>query len=482
MRRFFLLFLLSCVFPGAYAAIDDDANLPALGDRASSIISLQQEHELGQQFLRSLRAQVKTVSDPVLQNYLEHLIYKLAVHSDVQDRRFTVVIIDSKEINAFAAPGGIVGVNVGIFLYADTENELAAILAHELGHLSQRHFAREPGERKQASIPTLAGLLAGIVLLATTGTDAGLAAITAGQAAGQAEMLHFSREREEEADRAGIKTLAAAGMDPRAMVDMFQKLQRVSRFDGQQLPEFLLTHPVTKVRIAEAYNLIRNYPVKKYPLSLDYQMMRARTIVHMSRTVQDAILKMRASAKDPDPTRRAGSRYGLALALSEAERTDEAMKIIKSLEAEYPNKIILTIAEARIDSRAEHYDKADEVLKAALDIAPDNYPLTMAYAQTLLKADFPQRAEKVLIPLTSKRPLDDNLWYLLAETYGLADNIVGVHEARAEYFVLIGNMHQAITQLGYALPLVKGNFQETARIRTRIEQIYKIQQKEKQGL
>ena len=295
-------------------------------------------------------------------------------------------------------------------------------------------------------------------------------------------MLRFSREREEEADRAGIKTLEAAGMDPRAMAYMFEKLQRLARFEGQQVPEFLMTHPVTKNRIAETYNLIRNYPKKTYPLNLDFQMMRARTIVYMSRTVQSAIAKMRADAKDSDPTRRAGAEYGLALALSEAERTDEAMKYIKKLETEYPDKIALTVAEAKIDTRADHYDTADEILKSALEISPENYPLSMAYARALIKSGRPKEAEKVLVPMTDKRPLDVNLWYLLAETYGLADNIVGVHEARAEYFVLVGNTHQAITQLGYALPLVKNNFQETAKIRTRIEQIFKIQQQEKNGL
>ncbi|HKI75284.1 MAG TPA: M48 family metalloprotease [Pseudomonadales bacterium] len=463
-------------------AADDDQNLPSLGDRSSSLVSLQEEHQIGQQFLRSLRAQVKTVDDPVLQDYLEHLVYRLVVHSEVQDRRLTIVIIDSKEMNAFAAPGGIVGVNDGIFLYADTDDELAAILAHELGHLSQRHFARQADESKQASIPSLAGLLAGVVLMATTGTDAGLAAITAGQAAGQQEMLRFSRAREAEADRAGIQTLEGAGMDPRAMAYMFEKLQRISRFQGNNVPEFLMTHPVTKDRISDAYNLTRDYPMEDYPPDLDFQMMRARTIVKMSDSVQNAILKMRDGLNEKNPVVRAGYEYGLALALSEAERNDEAMKYIKDLEKDHPGKIALTVAEANIDSRAEDYAKANAILKQALDISPENYPLTMTYARTLVKVGKAKEAEQLLVPLTTKRPQDDNLWYLLAETYGLANNIVGVHEARAEYFVLVGNMKQAITQLGYALPLVKHNFQETAKIRTRIEQIAKLEQQEKKGL
>lgn len=466
----------------AAALAANESNLPTLGDRESSLVSLEQEHQLGQQFLRSLRAQVKTVSDPLLQNYLENLIYKLALHSQVQDRRLQVVIIDSPQLNAFAAPGGIIGVNNGIFQYAETENELAAILAHELAHLSQRHFVRQSEDSRQASISSLAGLLAGVVLMATTGGDAGIAAITAGQALNQNQMLRFSRAREAEADRIGIETLADAGMDPRAMAYMFERLQRASRFQGDNVPEFLLTHPVTKERIADSYNQTRNYPHKDFPLSLDFQMMRARTIVHMSRNVQGAIAEMRDAMQVRNPIKQAGAQYGLALALSEAQRTDEAMQNIKSLEHIYPNKIALTIAEAGIDSRAEHYDAASQILGQALAISPSNYPLTMAYANTLLKAGKAKDAEKLLVPMTQKRPDDVNLWYLLAETYGLANNIVGVHEARAEYYVLVGNMDQAIKQLGYALPLVKGNFQQTAKIRTRIEQIYKLRQDEKKGL
>lgn len=474
------LIIACCFFPLAHAA--EDRNLPKLGDHSSGIVSLEQEHEFGQQFLQSLRAQVPTISDPVLQDYLEHLIYKLALHSQLQDRRLELVIIDSDQLNAFAAPGGIVGVNDGLFQYADTENELSAILAHELAHLSQRHFARQNEEGRKASIPSLAGLLAGLVLMATTGGEAGVAAMSAGQALSQNQMLRFSRAREAEADRIGIDTLANADMDPRAMAYMFEQLARVTRFQGDQIPEFLLTHPVTKDRISDSYNQVRNYPKKEFPTSLDFQMMRARTIVHLSRSIQDAILRMKEGMKDPDPVKSAASQYGLVLALTESEQTDKALENLQPLEDHYPGKIAFTIAEANIHSRAERYDKANKILASALRISPNNYPLTMTYAQTLLKSGDAARAEKLLVPMTTRRPSDVDLWYLLAETYGLANNIVGVHEARAEYFVLVGNLDQAITQLGYALPLVKDNFQKTARIRARIEEIHKMRQRQKDGL
>ena len=142
-------------------------NLPQLGDATSGIISLEKEHEIGQDFLRSLRAQAPTLDDPILQDYLEHLIYQLVSYSQLRDRRLDVVLIDSPVINAFAAPGGIVGINHGLFSYGETEHEVSAILAHELAHLSQRHFARGVEAGKKNSIISLAGLLASIVLMTT---------------------------------------------------------------------------------------------------------------------------------------------------------------------------------------------------------------------------------------------------------------------------------------------------------------------------
>ncbi|MCB1692764.1 MAG: M48 family metallopeptidase, partial [Pseudomonadales bacterium] len=454
----------------------DNSNLPKLGDRTSGIISLEQEHELGQELLRELRAQAPLTVDPVLQDYLEHLIYKLALNSELQDRRLSVVLIDARELNAFAAPGGVVGVHDGLFLYAENQNEIAAILAHELAHLSQRHFARGAESNKNASIPSLAGLLAGVIIMAAGGGDAGLAAITAGQALSQSQMLGYSRGREAEADRVGIRTLARADMDPRAMATMFERLERASRFSGNHIPEFLLTHPVTKDRIADSYNQVQQYPKKDYPLDIDYQMMRARVIVHKSDTIDNAILKMRDGLKETDPVRKAAYRYGLALALTESAQYDEAEKQLDIVRQQYPNKIALTVAEADIYTRSEQYDKANDLLASALAISPGNYPLTMAYATSLTRSGDPHHAEVLLKALTKDRPDDVNLWYQLAETYGLANNILGVHEARAEYFVLVGNLDQAITQLGYAIPLVRDNYQQTARIQARIEEIHHMRE------
>ncbi|XOV87471.1 MAG: M48 family metalloprotease [Pseudomonadota bacterium] len=465
----------------ASALAAETHNLPQLGDRTSSMISLEQEHELGQEFLRAVRAQAPLVNDPLLQEYLEHLIFRLALNSQLVDRRLEVVLIDADQINAFAAPGGIIGVHDGLFLHAETQHEIAAILAHELAHLSQRHFARRGEAGRQASIPSIAGLIAGVVLMATGGGDAGLAAITAGQAASQGTMLRYSRAWETEADRLGISTLANADMDPRAMAYMFERLDRANRFRGDRIPEFLLTHPVTKDRINDSYNQVAKFETRDYPVDLDYQLMRARVMVNTASTTAGAVSRMEAALEQPDPIKRTAAEYGLALALTEAGQHDRAMGLIQSLKSRYPGKLAFVLAEAELHVRAERYDIANDILSRALAISPGNYPLSMAYADALLKSGQAGRAEAVLVPLTTTRPNDVNLWYLLAETYGLANNIVGVHEARAEYFVLVGNLDQAITQLGYAIPLVNDNFQQKSRIRARIEQIHAMRQKQRRS-
>jgi predicted Zn-dependent protease len=453
---------------------DESQNLPEFGDSTSGIVSPKQEREIGQQFLRSLRAQAPTLDDPLLQDYLENLIYHLASYSQLKDVQLDVVLIKSPQINAFAAPGGIVGVNYGLFTYGETEHETSAILAHELAHLSQRHFARGVESGKINGMVNLAGLLASVVLMTTVGGEAGLALMNTTQGISASNQMAYSRARESEADRVGIDTLVEAEMDPRAMAHMFERLDKANRYSGEGMPEFLRTHPVTKSRISDSYNQTRNYPDHSWPLKLDYQLMRARVSAITTRSPQDLILHFKDGINDRDPVKRAANQYGLVLSLARNSEIDEAIKYIRPLLEDYPTNIAIHIAEAELHTRAERFDQALKLLENSLVINPGNYPLTMSYAEVLLAADRPEDAQKILIALTTERKNDEHIWYLLAEAFGLADNIPGVHWARAEYFVLNGNFEQAVKQLGYAIPLVKGNFQQNAKIKQRIEEIWEM--------
>jgi len=450
--------------------------LPVLGDATSGIISLEQERKLGQDFLRQLRSQAPTISDPLLKDYLEYLIYRLAEHSQLQDKRLELVILDSRQLNAFAVPGGVVGVNLGLFLYAETRSEFSAILAHELAHISQRHFARGVENARRNTIPNIAGLLASIIIMATAGGDAGIAAMTATQAVAQQKSLKYSRSRETEADRIGILTLVDAGMDPRAMAHMFERLSKMNRFGGQRLPEFLLTHPVTQSRISDSYNQARKHEDSDFPSDLDYQLMRVRILMSDETSPEVSVKRMRDGLQTDDPIIRMAYQYGLTLALSRTVRIDEAMEQLRPLLEQYPEKISFILAQAEIEMSAQRYENAIDLLQTKLKISTDNFPLSMQYADALMKANKVDEAQQILERQVALRPNDSDIWYLLAETYGLANNIAAVHQARAEYFLLNGNLDQAAKHLNYALPLVEDNFQMIARITQRLEDIHVMQE------
>lgn len=458
----------------AAGADDGGLKLPELGDSSSSLISGRQEYELGRAWLKVFRSQVRTVNDPLLQDYLENLIYQLAVHSQLKDRRLEVVVVDNPTINAFAVPGGVIGVHNGLFLYADNEAQLASVLGHELAHLSQRHFARGVEAQQRAAIPTMAGLLASLVLAATAGGDAGMAAMTATQAAALQNRLNYSRQNEQEADRIGMDTLVEAGYDPNAFAGMFGNMQSMYRYAGQRPPEFLLTHPLTESRISDARNRARDYPRKVYIDNLDYQLMRARVEQQIAGNSGDAIKRFKARLKNSRQPE--ADHYGLALAYLHAGQINDARKELKPLIDKEPRRLAYVVTDAEIDISAGNYDTAIAKLERQLRVNPNNHPLTMTYADALLKAQQPHKAEAVLAEHVKIHPNNPSIWYLLAETHGLAGNIVGVHQARAEYFVLSGVLDRAQQQLGYALPLVRGDNLTTAKIEERIRQIEDMKQ------
>src|SRR5690606_22292989 len=276
-------------FSTAAKVTANEFNLPVLGDASSGVISLRQEYELGRAWLKAFRSRVETLDDPEIQVYLEQLLYDLAEHSSLENPRLELVVINNPTMNAFAVPGGVVGTHTGLFRYAESEDQLASVLAHELGHLSQRHFSRRVSNQRASSIGTMAGLLAGIILAATVGGDAGMAAIATTQAAALDSALRYSRQNEQEADRIGIETLYRSGRDPRAVSEMFERMLAATRYTGQRPPEFLLTLPLTESRVADARNRINNYPARHYPASAQYLYMRARALIHIDANPQRSI-------------------------------------------------------------------------------------------------------------------------------------------------------------------------------------------------
>ena len=244
------IFLLSLITQLLFAQ-EKDLNLPSLGDRVSGVISLEQEKILGQGFLEQVYAQAPLINDPIIQEYTELLIYRLSETSQVKDRQFTIILIDEKSLNAFAAPGGIIGVNGGLFLNAGNEAQLASVLGHELAHLSQRHFARNILRGKDTNLASSLIMVSAIALAIVSNNPS---AFIAGPAALAQQQLRYSRIFEREADRYGFNNLIAAGYDPRGMGEMFENMAKTRKLAGDNPPEFLLTHPITSSRVSDAFN------------------------------------------------------------------------------------------------------------------------------------------------------------------------------------------------------------------------------------
>ncbi|MEM9620659.1 MAG: M48 family metalloprotease [Pseudomonadota bacterium] len=444
-------------------------SLPSLGDASSSIISPQLEREIGESFLKQLHAALPTVKDPLMKYYVSGQLNSLAQHSDLREAIMSVVVIDNPDINAFAAPGGVIGVNLGLLLRAEDVHEYSSVMAHELAHLSQRHFARGVEEQRAQTLPTIASLIAALIIGAAGGGDAAIAAISTAQAASQASQLRFSREREQEADRIGMNTLVRANMDPTAMARMFERMQRAYRFTRRP-PEFLLTHPLSETRIADARNQALDAPRGDTSDSLDYQLMRTRAQVHyQNNLVQGAKLYRKRLQENPGDR---AANYGLALSLSRTGEHEEALLRVEELLNVNPQSILYNAAYAEVLIEAEETSQALALLSHRLVLNPDNAPLSMLYARALNQAGKFEQAEQVLTRQSRVRPNDVDVWYELAETAGLAGNITGVHLARADYFYLHGAYHRAIQHLEYAQRLVRRtNPQLQSKLSQRIQDL-----------
>lgn len=431
-------------------ALAQESQLPSIGGNGGGLIAGQQESEIGRQVMISIRQSTPRITDPLVYDYLSSILYKLVPSTPLDNKNLTLALIDSSEINAFAVPGGIVGVNGGLFLNAATEQQFASVLAHELAHLSQRHFARRLEQQETSTPLTIAGMITGIVLSAVTQSDIGIAAIAGTQALSVQNMLAYSRSYEQEADRVGLDILASAGMDPRGMPEMFEIMMRQSRLQGDDLPEYLSTHPLTQSRVSDTRNRAEQYPRTNIHDTQEYHLVRSRLQVYYAQSPEIALKTFQAYLNRPDSSQHDAIRYGLAVAYLENRQPQQAVDVLNDLLAGNPGRITfqVTLAEALIS--LNRIQQARELLKGALARNPGNYPITFMLAQAELAGSQGAAAAKYLQELTRKLPQQEQLWLQLAEAEGMARDIVGVHRARAEYEALMGNLEAAERQLRQA--------------------------------
>ncbi|MFV8571161.1 M48 family metalloprotease [Marinobacter sp. SBS5] len=437
------------VFLAAPALKAEPSALPSFGG-SGGLIAGQQEASIGEQAMTSIRRSAPQVQDPLVYDYLYNVIYRLVPFAPLDNRNLNLVLIDSPALNAFAVPGGVVGVNGGLFLNATTEQQFASVLAHELAHLSQRHFARRMEQQETSAPLTLAGMIAGIVLSAVTQSDIGIAAIAGTQAMAIQNMLSYSRAHEQEADRVGLDILASAGLDPKGMPEMFEIMMRQNRLQGNQMPEYLSTHPLTQSRVSDTQNRAEQYPRKAVQDSQEYHLMRSRLQVHYASSPASAVEVFESYLNRDDAKKNDAISYGLAVAYKENKQFDKAEKILQELLSKNPGRITFQVSLAEVYTEQKRYEAARQILKTALSRNPRNYPVTWALASLEIADGNGTAAASYLKELTRQRPSGDQIWLRLAEAEGMARNIVGVHRARAEYDALRGDYQSAQRQLRQA--------------------------------
>jgi predicted Zn-dependent protease len=425
-------------------------DLPQLGS-ATSGVNPSEEYRLGRTWLRQFRARAPLWQDPISQDYVDTLIARLLPDSGIRRNHLLVTLVDSRVLNAFAVPGGVVGVNAGLFAFAKDEAALASVLAHELGHLSLRHYARQQARAEETQLPTLAAMLAGMLIAAGGGGDAGIAAAMGSQAAFFQDQLAYSRRYEQEADRQGLQVMREAGYDPQAMVEMFRAMQRQAALQGGNPPEFLLTHPLTESRIsdiqARAMGLGTGTVRDPGP---QYDMVRARALlrIHQDAPVQAASL---LNQSDPSP---AAKRYLAALIRAHQGDLADALSALDALAREWPDLPLIPTSAAELALDAGQHGEALSRSQHVLRLMPDYFPARLIEAEALLQQD-PKAAFRTLRDLAEKRPEDPQVFNLLSEAAGRSDREAWSHLARAEHLQLTGHITQAIRQLDIAEDVAK---------------------------
>jgi|TARA_B110000483_G_scaffold238557_1_gene315414 predicted Zn-dependent protease len=450
--------------------------LPSLGETSSSVISMDLELQIGEAWLRSFYRQTPLNRDYLLQDYIEKLVQQLKPYSQINYSDLRIVVVDNPTMNAFAVPGGVIGIHSGLLLHAGTEDELASVIAHEMAHLSQRHFARSVAAQQAMGMASMAGLLAAVVLAATAGGDAGLAMMSVAQGAAIESQLRYSRQNETEADRIGQSTLVTAGRDPKGAVRMFEKMLAATRYAGDLAPEYLLTHPLPQSRVIDTETRANQYASRIYSENPSYQLMAARVKVADNETPEIA-LRNSGNAYRLTPNSNL-AKYGYTLALKDTRHYSEAMELATELLEGNQTNLVFQSLYAELLLLSDQADLALKYLLSLLTPGTQNHVITMQLADTYKAQNLFEQTADILQAHSQERPKDPIVWYELAEAYGLSGNIYELHLARSKYFELVGSFQQAIEHVRLAKRQLGDNKIEQAVLDQRIRQISQTQSRE----
>ncbi len=445
--------------------------LPDLGDVAQTMVSPQMERQIGEQSMFQIRASDSYLDDPELTDYLNRLGDRLVAHSSEPSQPFEFFVLNDNAINAFALPGGFIGVNTGLLLLAQNESELASVLSHEISHVTQHHLARMVSGQKYDSLAAMA-TVAVAILAARNNPQAATAAIVGAQGGAMQRQLNFTREYEKEADRIGLGILEKSGLDTRAMPAFFERLQKATQIQEGDTPSYLRTHPVTTERVADVDNRVQQLPFHLVPDSLDFQLMRAR--VHaLQKTPQEAQAYFRAALGEQRFGNPIAQRYGLVLALLRNKQEILATQEFATLYQHAPRNASIEALAGQI-KRLDKQDK--DVLpfyRNALKQFPGHHALIYDYAEVLLQEQQYADALKLLDEQVNQNGNDPRLYELQARTYAALGRHQEEHHVLSYYLILHGDLRGAIEQLELA-KRAGNDYYQLSTIETELKQYYEI--------
>lgn len=450
------------------AAETPAVDLPRIGEPADVALSPMQEQRIGARVTAELYAGDYILEDAEITEYVAGLAWRLVAAAEAEAPPLNVFVMKDPRINAFALPGGYMGINAGAITAVRSESELAGVIAHELAHVTQRHIARTVEGTQTANLATWAAVLAAIVA-ASANPEVIVAALAGGQAANQQREVNFTRAHELEADRIGIRTMSRAGFDPQGVASFFVRLEQQSRLYGNQVPEFLRTHPVNTTRISEARTRAASLPAVKAKDSLEFGLMQARARGLTAERPSEAAEYFAArigtgSGSVPD-------RYGLALAYARTGDYARSLNVLGPALEVQPRQASLNLLKARVLLAQGKTEAGEAVIEDTLEHHPRYAPAILEYADSLIAAGKPEQARQVLLSHEQALGTRMETYRLLAFAARDTGNTSEAGYQMANYLFERGDAGGAVSQLDAALRLNSLPPQERARLAARRSEI-----------
>lgn len=469
MRAFVALIATALLVIAAGARADDD--LPDMGSPAQAALTPEQEYNVGRMIVRGLRESDAILEDPEVTEYIRDIGHRLSAEANEGTHKFDFFAVRDTGINAFALPGGFIGVNAGLILATKNENELAGVLAHEVAHVTQRHIARGLVNQSRQSLVSTAAMLAAILLgAAGGGGDAAMAGVAAAQSIAIQNQMSFTRENESEADRVAVGVLARAGFDPEGMPTFFETMARYAGSSEAQIPEMLRSHPVTSQRIAETKERAEQLDTKPGPQSISYALMRERLRVLSTPPGQDPREYYAAQIRnEPDAT--PAEMYGSALAALQAGDAKRAVATFKRLRDANPRVMQYHTALGQAQLANKQASAALATFEQARRLFPRNVAVTIRYAEALMQQGENKRAHEILLDLFNSVPPTPEQARLIALAANAAGDVAESYYYMSEYHIMSGDLPLAVNQLQLALAVPQISAVQRARFRARLDEV-----------